>query len=37
MTQRILRVTRDTVFKLRPEQSSQLSAEEKFSVAAGTV
>jgi hypothetical protein len=36
MTQRILRVTRDTVFKLRPEQSSQLSAEEKFSVAAGT-
>ncbi|MDX2244000.1 MAG: D-Ala-D-Ala carboxypeptidase family metallohydrolase [Leptolyngbyaceae cyanobacterium bins.302] len=36
MVQRILRVTRDTVFKLRAEQSSQLSAEEKYSVAAGT-
>lgn len=36
MVQRILRVIRDTVFKLRPEQSSQLSVEEKYSVQAGT-
>ncbi|MDX2228401.1 MAG: D-Ala-D-Ala carboxypeptidase family metallohydrolase [Leptolyngbyaceae cyanobacterium bins.349] len=36
MAQRILRITQDTVFKLRAEQSSQLAAEEKYSVAAGT-
>lgn len=36
MTQRILRITRDTVLKLRAEQSSQLATEEKHSVAANT-
>jgi hypothetical protein len=36
MVQRILRVTKSTVFKLRPEQSSQLTAEEVYPVAAGT-
>jgi hypothetical protein len=36
MVQRILRVKQDTVFKLRPEQSSQLTAEEVYSVSAGT-
>ncbi|MBF2029408.1 MAG: DUF882 domain-containing protein [Oscillatoriales cyanobacterium C42_A2020_001] len=35
MTQRILRVKRDTFFKLRPEQSSQLTAEELYTVKAG--
>lgn len=35
MVQRILRVTRDTVFKLRPEQSAQLGNEEKYNVPAG--
>jgi Peptidase M15 len=36
MVQQILRVTEDTVFKLRPEQSSALSAEDLYSVKAGT-
>ncbi len=36
MTQRLLRITRDTVLKLRSEQSSQLAAEEKFDVKADT-
>ncbi|MBE9179863.1 DUF882 domain-containing protein [Oculatella sp. LEGE 06141] len=36
MVQRILRVTQNTVFKLRPEQSSQLTAQEVYSVPAGT-
>jgi hypothetical protein len=36
MVQRILRVTNDTIFKLRPEASSKLSAEEMYNVKAGT-
>ncbi|MGJ3247882.1 MAG: YcbK family protein [Elainellaceae cyanobacterium] len=36
MVQKFLRVTRDTLFKLRPEQSSKLTDEEVFSVKAGT-
>lgn len=36
MTQRLLRITRDTILKLRPEQSSQLSAEERYDVKANT-
>ena len=35
MVQQILRVTEDTLFKLRPEQSSQLSPDEVYSVTAG--
>jgi hypothetical protein len=37
MVERILRVTKDTVFKLRPEDSSQLADAEKANVPAGTV
>ncbi|NJL87954.1 MAG: peptidase M15A, partial [Leptolyngbyaceae cyanobacterium SM1_1_3] len=36
MADRFLRVTEDTVFKLRPEQSFRLSDAEKYPVAAGT-
>jgi Peptidase M15 len=36
MVQQILRVTRDTVLKLRPDLSSELSPEEVYSVKAGT-
>ena len=36
MVERILRVNQNTVFKLRPEQSSQLSSDEVFNVSAGS-
>lgn len=36
MVQQILRVTKDTFLKLRPEQSTQLAPEELSNVAAGT-
>ncbi|WP_346293113.1 YcbK family protein [Sphaerothrix gracilis] len=36
MAEQFLRVTENTVFKLRPEQSSRLSDAEKYSVPAGT-
>lgn len=35
MVERILRITQDTVFKLRPEQSSQLVSDELYEVSAG--
>lgn len=35
MVQRILRITQNTVFKLRPEQASTLSPEELYNVSAG--
>jgi hypothetical protein len=37
VSQRILRVTKDTLFKLRPEQSSQLPPSDLYSVKARTV
>ncbi|HEY9648399.1 MAG TPA: D-Ala-D-Ala carboxypeptidase family metallohydrolase [Chroococcidiopsis sp.] len=36
MVQQILKVTQDTVFKLRPEPASQLTPREKYEAAAGT-
>ncbi|MGA7935114.1 MAG: hypothetical protein WCA35_16320 [Kovacikia sp.] len=37
VSQRILRVTKDTLFKLRPEQSAKLPASELYSVKARTI
>lgn len=36
MVQKILRITQDTVFKLRPEQVSDLTSEERYNVSAGS-